>query len=211
MYPTQRIAERFGTRRFFVPCDAATGRDDLLTAIAGTFGINGDRLQKKILDRLGDSEHKSLLVLDNFETPWESKASKSDVEALLSALSGLKTLALVVTMRGSERPGKIAWSRPFLPQLMPLGLAEARQTFLALSDCLEDDPLIEPLLKAVDCVPLAVSLMANLAETDSTETLLLRWEEEKSSLLQRAPDRRSSLDISIQISLDSPVRNYALI
>jgi len=46
--------------------------------------------------------------------------------------------------------------------------------------------------------------MANLAETDSTETLLARWREEHSSLLHRTPDRRSSLDISIGISLNSP-------
>jgi hypothetical protein len=59
------------------------------------------------------------------------------------------------------------------------------------------------LLAAVDCVPLAVALMANLAETDSTETLLLRWREEHSSLLHRTPDRRASLDVSIALSLNS--------
>ncbi|KAJ6623445.1 hypothetical protein B0H10DRAFT_792399 [Mycena sp. CBHHK59/15] len=200
-----RVVECFGDYRYFISCDAARGKDDLLTSIAGPLGIQGDRLQKKILDRLGDSEHRSIIVLDNFESPWEAPdASKKDVENLLAALSALDNLALVITMRGSERPAGVRWSRPFLPQLGPLDVASARQAFLALSDCLEDDLWIDPLLSAVDCVPLAVALMANLAETDSTESLLLRWREEQSSLLHRTPDRRSSLDISIGISLNSP-------
>ncbi|KAJ7489891.1 hypothetical protein B0H11DRAFT_1044888 [Mycena galericulata] len=181
------------------------GKDDLLTAIAGPLGLQGDKLQKKILDALGDPEYRKVLVLDNFESPWESSpSSKKEVEAFLTSLCALHSLAVIITMRGSERPAGVQWSRPFLPQLGPLDVPSARKAFLALSDCLEDDPWIDPLLTAIDCVPLAVALMANLAETDSTETLLQRWREEHSSLLHRTPDRRSSLDISIGISLNSP-------
>ncbi|KAJ7109192.1 hypothetical protein C8R44DRAFT_278681 [Mycena epipterygia] len=200
-----RVVECFGTQRYFIACDAAGGKDDLLTSIAGPLGLQGEKLQKKILDALGDPDKRKLIVLDNFESPWESSASsKKEVEGLLAALCALDSLAVVVTMRGSERPAGIQWSRPFLPQLGPLDAPSARKAFLALSDCLEDDPWIDPLLTAIDYVPLAVALMANLAETDSTETLLSRWREEHSSLLHRTPDRRSSLDISIGISLNSP-------
>jgi hypothetical protein len=60
------------------------------------------------------------------------------------------------------------------------------------------------LLTAVDCVPLAIALMANLIDDlETPETLITRWHEEHSSLLHRTPDRRSSLDISIGISLNS--------
>jgi hypothetical protein len=60
------------------------------------------------------------------------------------------------------------------------------------------------LLTAIDCVPLAIALMANLADgIETPETLIARWREEHSSLLHRTPDRRSSLDISIGISLNS--------
>ncbi|KAJ7285659.1 hypothetical protein C8J57DRAFT_643858 [Mycena rebaudengoi] len=201
----QRIVDCFGDRRYFIACDAAGGKDELLTAIAGPLGLQGDKLQKKILDMLGDSAHRSILVLDNFESPWEATdASKKEVESFLASLSALGNLALVLTMRGSERPAGVQWSRPFLPPLSPLDVQSARQAFLALSDCVEDDPWIDPLLSAIDYVPLAIALMANLAETDSTETLLARWREEHSSLLHRTPDRRSSLDISIGISLNSP-------
>lgn len=199
------IAECFGTHRYFISCDAAGNKDELLTSIAGPLGLQGDKLQKKLLDALGDREHRKIIVLDNFDSPWESTASsKKEVESLLASLCALDSLAVVITMRGSERPAGVQWSRPFLPQLGPLDAPSARKAFLALSDCLEDDPCIDPLLTAIDCVPLAVTLMANLAETDGPETLLLRWKEEHSSLLHRTPDRRSSLDISIGISLNSP-------
>ncbi|KAJ6546497.1 hypothetical protein DFH09DRAFT_1171190 [Mycena vulgaris] len=200
-----RVAECFDTHRYFISCDAAGGKDDLLTSIAGPLGLQGDKLQKKVLDALGNPEHRKIIVLDNFESPWEStEGSRKEVESLLASLCALDSLTVVITMRGSERPAGVQWSRPFLPQLGPLDVPSARKAFLALSDSLEDDPWIDPLLTAIDCVPLAVALMANLAETDSPESLLLRWREEHSSLLHRTPDRRSSLDISIGISLNSP-------
>ncbi|KAJ7219084.1 hypothetical protein GGX14DRAFT_355808 [Mycena pura] len=200
-----RVVECFSNRRFFISCDAAGGKDDLLTAIAGPLGLQGNKPQKTILDALGDPEHRSVIVLDNFESPWETtESSKKEVENFLTALCALDTLAVVITMRGSERPAGVKWSRPSLPQLGPLDVKSARRAFLALSDCLEDDPYIDPLLTAIDCVPLAIALMANLTETDSTEILLSRWHEEQSSLLHRTSDRRSSLDVSIGISLSSP-------
>ncbi|KAF7338448.1 hypothetical protein MVEN_02070700 [Mycena venus] len=200
-----RVVECFGDRRYFISCDAARAKDDLLTAIAGPLGLQGDKLQKKILEALGQPEHRTVIVLDNFESPWDSNpTSRKEVESFLASLCALNTLAVIITMRGSERPAGVQWSRPFLPQLAPLDGLSARKAFLALSDCLEDDPWIDPLLTAIDCVPLAIALMANLAQTDSTETLLARWREEHSSLLHRTPDRRSSLDISIGISLNSP-------
>ncbi|KAJ7933885.1 hypothetical protein B0H13DRAFT_1855740 [Mycena leptocephala] len=103
----------------------------------------GDRQED--LDALGDPEHRSLIVLDNFESPWESSAaSKKEVESFLASLCALDTLAVAITMRGSERPARVQWSRPILPQLGPLDVPSARKAFLALSDCLEDDPWIDP-------------------------------------------------------------------
>ncbi|KAJ7600604.1 hypothetical protein C8J56DRAFT_880270 [Mycena floridula] len=200
----QRIIDFFGDRRSFVSCDGAGGKDDLLTGIAGALGISGDRLQKKVLDTLKEPEQSRLLILDNFESPWEPPTSKMEVETLLATIAALKNVSIVITMRGSERPSKIAWTRPFLPPLKPLDKSSSRHIFLALSNCAEDDPNIDALLAAVDCVPLAVVLLAALAETDSTEILLLRWKDEHTTLLTRIPDRRSSLDISIKISIDSP-------
>ncbi|KAJ7766658.1 hypothetical protein B0H16DRAFT_369587 [Mycena metata] len=201
----ERVVECFGHRRYFISCDSASGKEDLLTSIAGPLGLQGSTLQKQILSALGNPDSRSVIVLDNFESPWESNVvARKEVEGFLVSLCSLSTLSVVITMRGSQRPAGVQWSRPFLPQLGPLDVLAARQAFLALSDCLEDDPWIDPLLTVIDRVPLAIALMANLAETDSTETLLARWHDEQSALLHRTPDRRSSLDISIGISLNSP-------
>ncbi|KAF7363283.1 hypothetical protein MSAN_00983500 [Mycena sanguinolenta] len=200
---TRKSRDSWCRRHWEDECRVDGGKDDLLTAIAGPLGLQGDKLQKKILEALGNPEHRSVIVLDNFESPWDS-TSKKDVESFLTSLCALDTLAVLITMRGSERPAGVQWSRPFLPQLVPLDVPAARKAFLARSDCLEDDPWIDPLLSAIDCVPLAIVLMANLAETDSTETLLARWRDEHSSLLHRTPYRTDSLDTSIRISIRSP-------
>jgi hypothetical protein len=140
-----RVVECFGTHRYFIACDAAGGKDDLLTSIAGPLGLQGDKLQKKILNALGNPEHRKIIVLDNFESPWESsELEKKEVENLLASLCSLDSLAVMITMRGSERPAGVQWSRPFLPQLGPLDIPSARKAFLALSDALEDDPYIDP-------------------------------------------------------------------
>ncbi len=51
--------------------------------------------------RLGQGP--AAVVLDNAETPWEAKVL--DTEELFAALAGVDGVALVVTLRGNERPG----------------------------------------------------------------------------------------------------------
>ncbi|KAJ7466330.1 hypothetical protein FB451DRAFT_1137906 [Mycena latifolia] len=74
----------------------------------------------------------SLLILDNLETSWEPRESRGEVEELLSKLSDVPHLALMITMRGAERPAKFQWTRPFLAPLKPLSDVAARDTFLPL-------------------------------------------------------------------------------
>jgi hypothetical protein len=45
----------------------------------------------------------SLLVLDNFETPWEPNSSRSEVEEFLSLLADISQLALVVGMMLNDK------------------------------------------------------------------------------------------------------------
>lgn len=198
----QRLKDRFADRRYFVTCEGANSKDDLLSAIAAQLGIHGDGLQRKIVDRL--SEHKTILVLDNFETSWEPLASKGAVEQLLVSISAIPCLSLILTMRGAERPSSsVKWARPFLPPLKPLQSHDCRRIFLAWSNCTDDDPNVDRLLSMLDGLPLAITLMATLAQTDTPEILIQRWQTESSSLLHRGADRRSSLDLSIKLSIDS--------
>lgn len=197
------IEKRFGTRRYFVRCDAVNSADGLWSAIAIAMGLSGGNLQSCISSTFSDPAHPSLLVLDNFETPWEPSISREPVEDVLKHLAAIESLSLVVTLRGSERPLGPKWTRPFLPPLQPLDQDSAHSLFRALSDA--DSADVAGLLDNLDNVPLAITLMANLAQYEGTKALLKRWEKERISMLTRGPKSRlSSMEVSIQVSIDCP-------
>lgn len=197
------IEKRYGTQRHFVRCDAVSSADGLWSAIAISMGLSGGNPQNRVLSTFSDSAKHSLLVLDNFETPWEPAISRESVEDALKHLAAIETLSLIITLRGSERPLGPKWTRPFLPPLQPLDQDSAHSLFRALSDA--DSADIAGLLHNLDNVPLAITLMANLAQYEGTKALLKRWEKERVSMLTRGPKSRlSSMEVSIQVSVDCP-------
>ncbi|KAJ7493668.1 hypothetical protein FB451DRAFT_1164546 [Mycena latifolia] len=189
--------------RFFVPCDSANDSIEV-AAILGTYLElkPGKDLKKSILQYFS-KQHSSLLILDNLETPWEPKESRHDVEGFLSLLADIKHLALIITMRGAERPAKVRWTRPFLPPLKPLANDAAWQTFVDIAEESHKSEDIKHLLRLTDNMPLAVDLIAHLVTIEGCSEVLSRWETEKTSLLSNGDDRRSSLDASIALSISS--------
>ncbi|KAJ6779241.1 hypothetical protein DFH09DRAFT_1404937 [Mycena vulgaris] len=145
-----------------------------------------------------------LLVLDNLEPLWEPTGMRRDIEEFLSLLTDVKHLALIITMRGTERPGSVRWTRPFLPALKPLTQAAARQTFIDIADDCHDSDDIDRVLLLTDNMPLAIDLMAHLVDSEGCPNVLARWEEEKTSVISDGYDKRSNLDLSISMSLSSP-------
>lgn len=107
-------------------------------------------------------------------------------------------------MRGAERPGKTKWTRPFLPPLNTLSLEAAKMLFLDISDPVDDETLVEELLQLTGNLPLAVTLIASLAEFEGCDSVFKRWKLESTSLLSDGMDKQSNLDKSIMISLTSP-------
>ncbi|KAJ7170239.1 hypothetical protein C8R43DRAFT_90464 [Mycena crocata] len=199
------VANKYPTR-YFVPCHSALTCADLTSVIATHLGLEqGPNLSKKIYRQLNHSP-PSLLVLDNFETPWEnSTTSRGEVEEFLSLVADVPQLAILITMRGGERPGKIKWSRPFLKPLQPLANSAAWQTFVDIADEAEHNAAdIHQLLAVTDNLPLAVSLIANVAAYEGCPATLARWKEENTLLLSDGYDKRSSLDVSIMLSFSGP-------
>lgn len=125
-----RTHSRFGDDRLFVSCEAATCADHVILDIALALQIPSDsvngQLLNAVLDRLRQSPF--LLILDNFETPWELPGARSDVEALLQDLADTETVTMLVTMRGSQHPAGIEWSH-LLPPLQPIDLESATAIF----------------------------------------------------------------------------------
>ncbi|KAJ7897533.1 hypothetical protein B0H14DRAFT_2557537 [Mycena olivaceomarginata] len=129
---------------------------------------------------------------------------KMGVEELLSWLTEIPHLAVMITMRGAERPASVCWTKPFLPPLQPLSDDAARQTFFDIADEFHESKHLDQVLRLTDNMPLAVDLIAHLVDNEGCSSVLARWEREKTSLLSVGHGRRSNLDASIAISLSSP-------
>ncbi|KAJ7439091.1 hypothetical protein FB451DRAFT_1447390 [Mycena latifolia] len=190
--------------RLFVACDSATTSVEVAARIGAHLGFKPGRDLTKPVVQYFSSGQPCLLILDNLETPWEPIESRAGVEEFLSLLTDVPHLALIITMRGVERPSKVRWSRPFLPPLNPLSNDAARQTFIDIADDFHDSTDIDKLLLLTDNLPLAVDLMAHLVDDEGCPNILARWETEKIFLLSQGYDQRSNLAASIALSLSSP-------
>ncbi|KAJ7821494.1 P-loop containing nucleoside triphosphate hydrolase protein, partial [Mycena leptocephala] len=198
------IAGRYDQHRFFIACDAAATQVELAALVGAHVGLKpGKDLTHPVIQHFARSP-ASLLILDNLETLWEPIESRGNIEEFLSLLTGVDHLALVITMRGAERPAKVAWTRPFLQPLKPLEQDAARQTLLDIADGIHDPEEVNKVLSLTNNMPLAINLVAHLVDSEGCSSVLSRWEEEKTSLMSDGYDKRSNLDLSISLSLSSP-------
>jgi len=198
-----RVAERFDKRRFFVRCDGATDCDSLVAAIARLVCPEAQPPQEpKIFLEL--EEAPAVLALDNFETPWEQDTAA--VEELLADLAAVPGLALVVSLRGEQRPFGPDWRDALRAE--PLDLETARNVFLALTgECFREDPDLDPLLLELDGLALAIVLLASQAEGEpDLSALRQRWRDQRTALLHRGlgREKQHSLEVSLRLSVDSP-------
>ncbi|KAJ7920642.1 hypothetical protein B0H13DRAFT_2421156 [Mycena leptocephala] len=201
------IAARYQQHRFFIGCDSVATQAELTALIGAHLGLKpGKDLTRPVIQHLANSP-ESLLILDNLETVWEAAESRSNIEEFLSLLADVNHLSLVITMRGAERPAKVAWTRPFLQPLKPLDPDAARQTFIDIADGVHDPEEVNKVLSLTDNMPLAINLMAHLVDSEGCSSVLSHWEEEKTSLISDGYDKRSNLDLSISMSLSSPRLN----
>ncbi|KAJ6514629.1 hypothetical protein DFH09DRAFT_1431843 [Mycena vulgaris] len=190
--------------RFFVPCDTASSKDELVILIGAHLGLKPKKNLAKVILHHFTTNPACLLILDNLETLWEPMEIRRDIEELLSLLTDVKHLGLIITMRGAERPASVHWTRPFLPVLKPLTQDAARQTFIDIADNFHDSDDMDKVLLLTDNMPLAIDLIAHLVESEGCLNVLARWEEEKTSVISDGYDKRSNLDLSISMSLSSP-------
>ncbi|KAK7018145.1 hypothetical protein R3P38DRAFT_3557988 [Favolaschia claudopus] len=192
--------------RVFVSAESATTSNELVVLIALNVGLEPGRdVTQAVLKYFKKSTASVLLVLDNLETPWEPTQSRAAIEDVLALLADIPHLALIVTLRGAERPGKVRWSRPFLSPLPPLSPEAARSAFMDICDEAEESSPAEmqQLLDLTDCMPLAIDLVAHIADYEGVADTLARWETQKTGLLSMGNDRRSNLDLSIALSFSS--------
>ncbi|KAJ7818167.1 hypothetical protein B0H14DRAFT_3147938, partial [Mycena olivaceomarginata] len=202
-----QINTRYQQHCFFVACDSASSTVELAALIGVNIGLKPGRDLSRAVVQHFSSSPSSLLVLDNLETLWEPMECRSDIEKFLSLLADIEHLALMITMRGAERPGKMQWTRPFLQPLKPLDQDAARKTFIDIADDNHNFDEVDKVLSLTDNMPLAVSLIAHLADSEGCSNVLARWEREKISVISVGTDKEANLEISISLSLSSPRLN----
>ncbi|KAJ7034342.1 hypothetical protein C8F04DRAFT_1234377 [Mycena alexandri] len=199
----EETTTKYHGNRFFVTCDTASSKPELAGLIGAHLGLKpGKDLTRAVLQHFSSSP-PSLLILDNLETVWEPLTSRKEIEEFLSLLTDITSLALVITMRGTERPSQVQWTRPFLPSLPPLTQDAARRMFTDIADDKHSLKEVDQVLGLTGNMPLSISLLAHLVDMDSCPEILSRWETEKTSLISEGYDRRSNLELSISLSLSS--------
>ncbi|KAJ7794982.1 P-loop containing nucleoside triphosphate hydrolase protein [Mycena olivaceomarginata] len=198
-----KVLDKYPTRHF-IPCDSAQTNGVLFATIASHLGLDASRGSARHIAHHLTMQPPCLLVLDNFETPWEPVDGRAKVEELLALLADVSHVGLLITMRGAERPSKVQWTRPFLPPLRPLSPTAAHQTFIEIADEIHDVLEVDQLLEITDNIPLAVQLVANVAASEGCQATLERWKIESTSLFSAGYDKQSNLEISIKLSLTSP-------
>ncbi|KAJ7482645.1 hypothetical protein FB451DRAFT_1442157 [Mycena latifolia] len=201
-YP--QVFAKYEEHRFFVACDAASSSIELAALIGTHLGLKpGQDLMEPVIWYFTHSP-PSLLILDNLETVWEPRESRADVGKFLALLANIEHLALIITMRGAERPATVQWTRPFLEPLKPLTQDAARTTFIDIADDGYTVEEIDKILLMADNMPLAIDLLAHLVDYDGLDSVIHHWETEKTSLLSAGYDKGSNLELSISLSLESP-------
>ncbi|MEU0394302.1 tetratricopeptide repeat protein [Streptomyces sp. NPDC006208] len=200
-----QVIARFGHRRWFVRCDGAEDADSLLAAVAAELDVTVDgsgSLTAAVCAALDGSP--AVLALDNLETPWT--ADPLGTEELLCRLAARPGTALVATIRGTARPGRLAWGESVA--VAPLPLSQARQVFLNIAGAaFATDSDLDDLLGALDGVALAVELLAHAAQGQpDLADLARRWQHERTALLQRhgGGRRELSVPVSVELSLAGP-------
>ena len=203
-----RIAESYGPYRVFQSCEALFDADALVSRLAEQFGVPAGKpqLQKAVLSHLVNIP-RLVLVLDNLETLWLANgAPATAVDDLLGSLAQIPTLSLLITCRGIILPQSVRWSNMRSAVLESISLEAALDTFQEragwhLSDA--EAVIAKELLRAVDMMPLAVTLLGQLAQRGTpVSELLNNWNIEHSGLLEtHSAGRMNSVEVSIEISI----------
>lgn len=197
------VVDRFGHRRCFVRCGGESQADDVIAEIAVALHIPiGPGLLDVVLEALAAAP--TLLALDELATVWEH--DRAAVEDLLERLVAVPGLALAAAIRGTASPVVTFPVRRVT--LRPLDHATARQVFLAIAgDEYSRDPDLAELVAGQDGVPLALKLLATVAQGEpNLRGLWRRWTTQRRLVGDGLPGR-DGMDVSVALTLRSPRMN----
>ncbi|KAJ7585608.1 hypothetical protein C8J56DRAFT_1165940 [Mycena floridula] len=196
----------------WVPCDEATSSELFLDVLFNSLAPNQDNHNtlEAILKELRRTSKPIILLLDNFETPWNAPGARGAVARILQEIAQFSHVALLVTMRATVAPcEEIDWEEV---RIQALGPEASYQLFVSIDPQLQHEPELPDLLKMVGHMALAVKLMARYGKNTgwSAKQLLSSYKSTGTSMLGSAQgsDAQNSVSVSICMSLESSlIRN----
>ncbi|KAJ7575182.1 hypothetical protein C8J56DRAFT_1172247 [Mycena floridula] len=205
---SKEIESHFGSLRFWVSCVKAKSIEQLDSALHSGIvgGQDTSSPREAVIAKLQTLEQPALVVLDNFETPWDTE-NRSEVEEILRALNDLPHISILMTIRAALPPGDgIKWTHK------PVGEVDAEAGKAIYWSILGEDKRttseqddVAELLGAVGFMPLAITLMAHAAKKkhQGAKQLLAEYMKGGTSLLgPSGKDSQHNMDICINISID---------
>jgi tetratricopeptide (TPR) repeat protein len=202
------IKEQFpGGNCVWVPCIEATSTALLLEILYIQLQVPEDQqvTLEKIISHLNASKQPSLILLDNFETPWNAPGAgiQKQIEDILRQLAVLSYVSIFITMRGTNPPCRnaIQW------RSMDIQPTDEATSFLIYHDnhpSSKGDPDVGRLLAVLGYMPFAVTLMAKLGmEGRSTaKELLDAWRRSGPDMLSNMPEESMNQSISLSVESD---------
>ncbi|KAK0484688.1 hypothetical protein IW261DRAFT_1331202 [Armillaria novae-zelandiae] len=204
------VQAKYGAHRYFIPCDTVCSVDSTVETLLQTvmklmkLDVTDDAVKQ-----LHTISKPTILVFDNFETFWDQSSDHSRIQRLLAHLNSVIQITLMITMRGIVAPIEdVDWLTLPHNGLSPVDEPISLDIFSTISKHNTDEEAVKELVKELEGWPLAITLMAYQAKILSPKTLLKSWYQEKTLLLQRPGvqlHRLSSVDISVKITLQSPL------
>ncbi|KZV63942.1 hypothetical protein PENSPDRAFT_691220 [Peniophora sp. CONT] len=208
-----RVKKLYGNHRCFMSCEATTTADAAVRALADALHVvleescSAESARDRVL--LSLTEVSGIVCFDNLETPLD--ADKRAVEDLLNDITALPSVALLITSRDKSIP-TLKWTSPRLTHIEPFSRKAALATWDDICD-LHDEYTMR-LVRAVDRMPLAVTLLARLASIEQSPRLVWnRWEAERTDMIHDGDrnDRLYSVGASIELSLRDRAEAAALL
>ncbi|KAJ7907806.1 hypothetical protein B0H13DRAFT_1879258 [Mycena leptocephala] len=178
-------------------------------AILGAGGMGKTSLARAVIHHTGITERYNQ---HRFFITCDLAATQVELAALIGAHVGLKP-GKDLTHPVIQYFSSSSYCLLILDNLETLWEpAESRgkiEEFLSLLTGVDHLALLEvdKVLSLTDNMPLAISLIAHLVDSEGCSHVLSHWEEEKTSLMSDGYDRTSNLDLSISLSLSSPRLN----
>jgi len=193
--------------RVWVPCVEATSASLFLQVLYMSLRVQRqtDSVMSDILYELKSSKEPYLLLLDNFETPWNTtnELDQKRVEEILHKLNQLSHVSILITMRGSHSPTiDVDWHSETVPAT---DKNACRCICQRINPRWNSDPDIDDLVDAVGCMPFAVTLMASRGRKSgwSAGALLDEWRQRGTDMWSHDGSLETGMNKSISLSVDS--------